>query len=73
MGASRHTAEPIGRFVARGWPRISFVGWMMVGVPIMLASMLFLTVWLLVPHARGVALNEHTVTVMARNERVSVH
>ena len=44
---------------------ISFVGWMMVGVPIMLISMVFLAVWLLVPRARGIELGDETVAAMA--------
>jgi sodium-dependent dicarboxylate transporter 2/3/5 len=44
---------------------ISFVGWMIVGVPIMLIAMSFLTIWLLVPRARGIHLGEDVASAMA--------
>src|SRR5688500_16853655 len=44
---------------------ISFFGWMMLGVPIMLAAMIFLIFWLLIPRARGIDLSPATVVAMA--------
>ena len=37
---------------------ISFASWMMFGVPIVIITMLFVVVWLLLPRARGIQLDE---------------
>jgi solute carrier family 13 (sodium-dependent dicarboxylate transporter), member 2/3/5 len=44
---------------------ISFVGWMTLGVPIMVISMAFVIVWLLIPQSRGIALTQATARAVA--------
>ncbi len=45
-------------FLARAGVDISFAGWMLLGVPIMLVMMAFVVVWMLVPRARHIRLGE---------------
>ncbi|HUF47596.1 MAG TPA: DASS family sodium-coupled anion symporter [Vicinamibacterales bacterium] len=44
---------------------ISFVSWMLIGVPIMLAMMAFIVVWFLLPRARHVRLSEESRRAVA--------
>ena len=44
---------------------VSFTGWMMVGVPIMIVTMAPLVVWFLVPRSRGIHLGPDTVRTVA--------
>ena len=37
---------------------ISFAGWMAIGVPIMIATMVFVVFWMLAPHARHIQIGE---------------
>ena len=44
---------------------ISFVGWMMLGVPILILCMIFIILWLLVPRARGIKLSPDAVRAVS--------
>ena len=44
---------------------ISFTGWMLLGVPIMLATMVFVLVWFLIPRSRGIRLSPAAVQAVA--------
>ncbi len=48
---------------------VSFTGWMMVGVPIMAATMGSLVLWFLVPRSRGIQLGAETVRTVAEELR----
>jgi sodium-dependent dicarboxylate transporter 2/3/5 len=48
---------------------VSFTGWMLVGVPIMAATMGALLVWFLVPRSRGIQLGPDTVRIVAEELR----
>lgn len=44
---------------------ISFTGWMLVGLPVMLVLMAFVCLWLLVPRGRGIKLGPEAVRMVA--------
>ena len=48
---------------------VSFTGWMMVGVPIMVVTMGSLVLWFLVPRSRGIQLGPDTVRIVAEELR----
>ena len=48
---------------------VSFTGWMIVGVPVMAATMLSLVLWFLVPRARNIQLGAEAVRTVAEELR----
>ena len=48
---------------------LSFTGWMIVGVPIMVATMASLVLWFLVPRSRAIRLGPETVHIVAEELR----